>query len=101
MASLGTKATVNGNVALIPYNLSSLDIGSYTYKVGNSEFSGWDNNLAKVDTSLEYSTTVNVKRDLSGYDGLSDLADIYRKRSDLSAAERTEIDNIYYTGKVS
>ncbi|MDD4555835.1 MAG: autotransporter outer membrane beta-barrel domain-containing protein [Alphaproteobacteria bacterium] len=97
---LGSSAVLKDNVYLVPYNLSSHEIGSYSYAHDYSEFTGWSNDLASV--VVENGTTdIEIKRDLEGYKNLTALADTYRMRTDLSLSEREMFDNIYYTGEIS
>ncbi|MFV0626480.1 MAG: autotransporter domain-containing protein [Alphaproteobacteria bacterium] len=96
-----TTIPLGGGVALVPYAVSSLNVGTYSFSNNYYGFEGWETDLAKVDTSKKDSVGLVIKRDLVGYQGLSSIADIYRKRTDLSLAEREIFDNIYYTGEVS
>ncbi|MFV0626550.1 MAG: autotransporter domain-containing protein [Alphaproteobacteria bacterium] len=95
------SVSVNGNVDLVPYDISRFDVGSYSYSKDYSAFGSWESALAKVDTNSAGTVELEIKRDLKGYDNLTAFADIYRKRGDLSLNEREELDNLYYTGLVN
>ncbi|MFV0625745.1 MAG: autotransporter domain-containing protein [Alphaproteobacteria bacterium] len=99
-AFLPSSAVLNGSVYLVPYAISSYDVGTYSYNYDYSDFTSWDNPLASVDVSSG-TTEIEIKRDLKGYKNLTELADTYRMRTDLSLAEREMFDNIYYTGEIS
>lgn len=102
LASLNSATTtVGAGVTFLPYDLSSLNVGDYTYTNDYSKFDSWESELAKVDTTPATSTDITIKRDLEGYDGLSALADAYRKQNNLSYEQRDELDYLYMTGIVS
>ncbi|MFV0626727.1 MAG: autotransporter domain-containing protein [Alphaproteobacteria bacterium] len=99
LATIGKTATTSGEVKLVPYSISSLNVGAYNYNNNYSEFSGWESDFAKVETE-NGETVVTLKKDLAGIDKMGAAVDAYRKRSTLSLAEREIFDNIYYTGTV-
>lgn len=102
LASLNSATTTVGTgVTLLPYDLSSLNVGNHTYNNDYSKFEGWDSVLANVNTSSTDKTNITIKRDLEGYEGLSALADSYRKQNNLNYAQRDELDYLYMTGIVS
>lgn len=100
LATLNTTYT-NDTVKLVPYSLSSLDIGTYTFNNNTyGSFGGWSSSLAQLTTSFS-NVVLEILRDLNGYDGLNKLADQYRKRENLSLMEREELDDLYLTGIVT
>lgn len=120
----GNPLAAGGVAQFLPYNMSSLEAGTYVYNgVDYSAFrdqSGlilnnldcptcttrtgfWENDLAIVEPSEN--TTITIKRGLEGYQGLGKSADVLRMTdfgNELAnIAKRHILDTIYYTGLVS
>jgi hypothetical protein len=99
-----SKLSVATDVKLVPYELSKLEPGTYTFNLSNdnySKFKGWDNSLASLVINGS-SVILTIKRDLAGYQGLAAVVDDIR-RSDLSSDlnKRDLYDELYYTGEIS
>jgi hypothetical protein len=105
LANITGTITADATALFMPYEISKLAANNYTYS--NVDYSAFMKSNGYISTSdlstisSDGTNTYITVNDMVGYKNLSSLADAYRKRNNLSDAERYELDYIYITGMVS